>query len=472
LPPLTLLRPRNLGVAVALVALALAACSHNSSTPTTAATASPSPNPSTTPAGCVAVANGTAFIPDGGAGGAFQGVQVVHFEDSNTNLCGVASVLMVPFNGAVGAMGVASDGSTGQVALSSNGGVTFTQVEDVFGVAAASLIPAGATYNVTQYPTASPSTSPSPTPSQSPTLSDVNSVSILGTSSASVGLIGGPGMGFLGLTSLANAPPQFGGFIPWSGASPDPGSGNRPIVQVAPTPSSALARGPNDLLSFSVGIVATGYQFSIQAFDTTLGYGTSHNLRGSGAMAISPNDTTRALIAGAPGPDDITLITGLPSAITKSSTITLASRPHSVAISTGGAIAAVGADNGIYIIQGVNTTSISLVGAFKPNPADSNANALSFTGCDGRTYLLTNVSSVGFSLDQLYLIAVGTPPGQVCAKGYDSSLVAIAFNTATGVPPTPAPNPSPSPSSTPGPTQYTANGIVTRPVDTDYVIVR
>jgi hypothetical protein len=460
-----------MGVAVALVALALAACSHNTS-PTPAATASPSPNPSSTPAGCIEVANGTAFIPDGGAGGAFQGVQVVHFEDSNSNLCGVSTVLLVPFNGAVGAMGVAADGSTGQVALSSSGGVTYTQIEDVFGVAAASLIPAGATYNVTQYPTASPSSSPSPTPSQSPTLSDVNSVSILGTSSASVGLIGGPGMGILGLTSLANAPPQFGGFIPFNGASPDPGAGNRPIVQVAPTPSSALARGPNDLLAFSVGIVATGYQFQIQAFDTTLGYGTSHNLRGSGAMAISPSDTTRALIAGAPGPDDITLITGLPYAITKSSTITLASRPHSVAISSGGAIAAVGADNGIYVIQNVNTTSISLVAAFKPNPADSNANALSFTGCDGRTYLLTNVSSVGFSLDQLYLVAVGTPSGQVCPNGYDSSLVAIAFNTASGAPPTPAPNPSPSPSSTPGPTQFTANGIVTRPVDTDYVIVR
>jgi hypothetical protein len=469
---LTLLRPKNLGVALALVALALAACSHSGSTPSTSVTPTPSPNASTTPAGCVEVAGGVAFIPDGGNGGAFRGVQVVHFEDTNTNLCGVSTVLQVPFNGPVGPMGFASDGSTGQVALSGNGAVTFTQIEDVFGVLSASLIPAGSAYDVTQVPTAAPSSSPTPTPSTPVTLSDVNSISILGSSSASVGLVGGIGAGILGMTSLANAPPQFGGFIPFQGGSPDPGSGNRPIVQVAPTPSSALARGPNDLLSFSVGIVATGYQFSIGAVDTTLGYGSAHNLRGSGAMAISPADSSRALIAGAPGPDDVTLITGLPTGILKSSTITLGSRPHSVAISVGGTIAVVGGDNGIYVLQGVDTTAISLVAAFKPNPADANANALSFTGCDGRTYLLTNVTSVGFSTDQLYLVAVGSPSGEICPNGYDSSLVAIQFNTASGVPPSPAPNPSPSSSSTPGPTQFTANGIVTRPIDTDYVLVR
>lgn len=472
MPLLTLLRPKNLGVAVALVALALAACSHNGSTPNATVTPTPSPNASSTPAGCVEVANGTAFIPDGGSGGIFHGVQVVHFEDSNANLCGVAAVLQVPFASAVGPLGVATDGTVGQVALSTTGGSTFTQIEDVFGVSAASLIPAGATYDVTQVPTAAPSSSPTPTPSTPVTLSDVNSISILGSSSASVGLIGGIGAGILGMTSLANAPPQFGGFIPFTGASPNPGTGNRPIVQVAPTPSSALARGPNDLLSFSVGIVATGYQFALSAVDTTLGYGSAHNLRGSGEIAISPADATRALIAGAPGSNDVTLITNLPTQITKTSTITLGSRPHSIAISTGGTIAAVGADNGIYIIQGVNTSSISLVGAFKPNPVDSTANALSFTGCDGHTYLLTNVTSVGFSLDQLYLIAVGSPPGQFCTNGYDSSLVAIQLNTATGIPPTPAPVSTASPVATAGPTQFTANGIVTRPADTDYVIVR
>ena len=121
---------------------------------------------------------------------------------------------------------------------------------------------------------------------------------------------------------------------------------------------------------------------------------------------------------------------------------------------------------------GISTGTLSLVAAFKPNPADSNANAFSFTGCDGRTYLLTNVTSVGFSIDQLYLIAVGSPPGEICTNGYDSSLVAIQFNTATGVPPTAAPVSTASPAVTPGPTQFTANNIVTRPRDTDYVIVR
>jgi hypothetical protein len=467
LASLTLLRPRNLGVAVALVALALAACSHSGTStvsPGGGATATPTPNPSSSPLTCTQIATGAAFIPDGGNGGTFHGVQVVHFEDSSGNLCTSATILTVPFVGSVGALGAASDGTTALAAVSNNGGTTFTQIQDLFGVGGTSLIPAGMTYDVTVTPTPLPSTTP--TPSGAVVLSDVNSIAVLGSGSSSVGLIGGIGTGILGLTQLANAPPIFGGFIPFQGATPDPGVANRPIVAVAPTPGSALARGPSDLLVFSVTIVSTGYQFQLMNFDKTMGYG-AHNLRGAGNVAISA-DGSHALIAGAPGPNDVTLINNLPNSINKASTITLASRPHSVSISGGGLIAAVGADNGVYIITGVSTTAISLVAAFAPNPFDTTASAPTFTGCDGHVYRMTNVSSVGFSADERYLVLIGSPPTQVCASGYNSSLVAVPIDTTSGLQPTPAPSPSP----TAGPTQFTANGIVTRPTDTDYVIVR
>jgi hypothetical protein len=463
LVPQTSPRLRSWGVGVALVALTLGACSHSGSTPPSAnpsPTPTPTPNPSSTPVGCSAVNFGVAFIPDGGSG-SFRGVQAVHFEDTNSNLCGTVQIASIPFVGAVGALGFASDATTGLAAVSTNGGTTFTTVQDIFGINTSALIPVGSTYNVTVAPTATP------TPGGTVTLSDINSIWILGSSTASVGLIGGIGPGVLALTSLANAPPIFGGFVPFQGGTPDPGAGNRPIVAIGGS-SEALARGPADLLSYQIAIVPTGYQFSLKAIDTTLGYG-AHNLRGSGMIAINPQDSTRALIAGAPGPNDVTLVTGLPGAITKASTLTLPSRPHSVAITAGGVIAVVGADNGFYAITGANGSTITLVPAFAPNPADASANAPTFAGCTA-TLRMTNVSSVGFSSDQRYLVLVGTPPAQVCPGGNNSSLVAIAFNTATGVPPSPAPTAAPS--ATPGPSSYAANGIATRPTDTDYVIVR
>ena len=223
--PLTFPRLRSLGAGVALVALALGACSHSGSTPTPGSSPTPTPNPSTTPVGCSAVSFGVAFIPDGG-GGTFRGVQAVHFEDTTTNLCGSVQIVNIPFVGAVGAMGFASDATTGLAAVSTNGGATFTQVQDIFGINTSALIPVGSTYDVTLTPTPAPSTTP--TPSGPVVLSDVNSISILGSSTTSVGMIGGPGTGVLALTGLANAPPRFGGFVPFQGGTPAPGAGNRP----------------------------------------------------------------------------------------------------------------------------------------------------------------------------------------------------------------------------------------------------
>lgn len=464
--PLTFLRLRSLGVGVALVALALGACTHyGNSTPNPLPSATPTPNPSTTPVGCSAVSFGVAYIPDGGSG-TFRGVQAVHFEDTTTNLCGTVQIVTIPFVGAVGAMGFASDATTGLAAVSTNGGATFTQVQDIFGINTSALIPVGSTYDVTLTPTPAPSTTP--TPSGPVVLSDVNSISILGSSTTSVGLVGGSGTGVLALTALANAPPRFGGFVPFQGGTPNPGAGNRPIVAVEGT-SEALVRGSSDLLSYQINIVATGYQFTLKAIDTTLGYGAL-NLRGAGMIAFDPVDTTRAVIAGAPGPNDVTLITGLPGAISIASKLTLSSRPHSLAIANGGTLVVVGADNGFYAITGVDGSALSLVAPFAANPSDSTANAPTFTGCTGATFRMTNVNSVGFSNDQRYLIVVGTPPTQSCTNGNNSTLLALAFNTATGVPPSPAP--SPVASATAGPSSYTANGIVTRTTDTDYVIVR
>jgi len=452
-------------VAVALFALALAACSKSYGTPSPAATASPTANPAATPTppGCLGVAGGVAYIPDGG-GGSFHGIQVIHFEDSTTNLCATAQIVAVPFSGSVGPFDLASDGSTALAALSTGAGPPYTHIQDVFGAFNGNLIPAGSTYDITQPPTPTPSVTP--TPVGTSTLTESNSIGIVSTGTVSVGLVGGPGLGILGLTSLTNAPPQFGGFVPFQGGVPDPGPGNRPLVVVDPSSVSALMRGPNDMISYSIAIVATGYQFTLSAVDTTVGYGGATNLRGNGGIAFDPADVSKALVIQAPASNGVTLLTTLPALFTHASSIVLPSRPHSVAIATGGVIAVIGADNGFYILQGVDTQTLALVAPFAPIAGDAFANAPSFVGCDGATYRLTHISSVGLSADQRFLVVVGTPPTQHCASGNNSSMIALPFNTATGT------QPSPTPSVSPGPPQFTANNIVTRPADTDYVTVR
>jgi hypothetical protein len=484
-------RPQLFGMAVAAVALALAACGHSGgTTPTPVGTATPTPGPTGSVApGCTYNSSGIAYISDGGNGGSFTGVQVIHFEDSGSVLCGSTVISYVPFSGPLGPFYVNSDSDLAVGAYALGPGQPVTQVQDVFGANnAGNLIPVGAAYNVTQVPTPSPlpSQTPTPLPSTLPVLSDVGGVAIIGTGTQAVALVGGAGNGLLGVTSLSNAPPQFGGFAPYVGASPDPGLANRPNVVIAADdpPTSVLLRGPNDLLAYHVKIVQSGYQFKLVSVASNLGYGSGRFMRGPGAMTINPEDGTHAIVLQAPNPNDVVLLTSLPSAFNIGAVVTVPSHPTSVSIALGGRIAVVGAVNGFYVFSGVNGGTLAYVHPFAPNPTDARANAPKFRACDGRIYRMTNVSSVGISADQRYLVVVGTPPGPNCPGGLNTSLIALPFNTATGgqpspspVPsmtPTPKPSPSTSPAPTPSPihTMFTANGLINPPADTDYLIVK
>jgi hypothetical protein len=484
---LTFARPQVFGMAVAAVALALAACGHSGggSTPTTVATATPTPGPTGSVApGCLYQSSGIAYLSDGGNGGSFRGLQVVHFENSGAVLCNSPLVTYVPFSGPLGPFYIGSSGDVAVGAYALSDGGPITQIQDVFGASLGNLIPVGSAYDVTSIPTPRPSITPTAVPSFPPVLSDVGGVAIVGAGTSAVALVAGAGNGLLGVTSLALAPPQFGGYAPYVGGSPDPGLGNRTSVVVAADdpPTSVLLRGPNDILGYHVTLVQSGYQFKLVSYATNLGYGNGLFLRGTGGMAINPADATHGVMIKAPKPNDVVLLTSLPSAFNIGAVVTLPSVPHSVAIATGGQVAVVGADNGFYVFKGVNGGTLGYVHPFAPNPNDARANAPKFRACDGHLYRMTNVSSIGFSQDQRYIIVVGTPPGPNCAGGRDASLIALPFNTATGGQPSPSPKPSPTatpapgsspvPTPTPVPTMYTVNGLINPPVDTDYLIVR
>ncbi len=454
-------------------------------------TASASAGASATPC---AISLGIAYEPDGGNGGSLTGIQYTHFEDDNETLCSSANTPTTPrvvnFSSSVGGLGFASDASDA-VALLENSSGTYTLAQDIFGTSVGSLTPVGAPYDVSVEPTAVPtgtgaSPSASATPANAPLISNAQSVSLLSTGSSAVALIlGVPAPSstpaIVAITSLTNAPPQYGSDVPFTGSSytlTNAPNYLRNIVKVGTDTSGntvALARGPQDLVAFGITVVATGFQFNLKAEDATLG--SSATLRGSGAMAFDPADSGRALIGGTSSGagNTLTLVTGLPNSITKTTSIVLpgANTIRSIAIANSGVYALVGTDVGIFSIGGINATTLTIVSPFAPNSAAAMANALPYTNCMGTASTLTNVASVGISSDQKYLVALGSGSGVACPSGYNDAIVAIPYNPSTGGTPSPAPSPTATGGSTPSPapTNFTQNNVVAPPTGADLLYV-
>ncbi len=487
---LNLTRPRTLGIGLAVVSLAFAACSKSSSTsplpgPSSSATAAPtaSGSPSALTSPC-ANTLGIAYEPDGGNGGVFRGVQVTHFEDNAQNLCGaIASPNATPpgvaFSSAVGPLAFSRDRSDA-IAVLANATGTFTLAQDIFGAAVGSIVPVGVVYDLdanppTPAPGGSNAPSPSATATNAPLLADAQSIVILGNGSAGVALTTGTAGGgtpgaIVALTSLTNAPPQYGSAIPFSGSSftlKNITPNARSIVRIGSDPNQmvALARGPRDLLAFAVTLVGSGYQFDAKAVDATLGSNTT--LRGAGAIAFDPLDSSRALVGGtsaAGGGTTLTLVTGLPSTIVKSSTLTMPGNVRSIAVTDNGTYAVVGTDAGIVVVQGIDAGTLATVTPFAPAAGTASASAPNYRTCAGTSAVLTSIYSVALSGDQRFLVALGTTPGLTCASGYNASIVAVPFSTTSGTTPTP----SPSAGATSGPTSFVQNNVIAPPAGADY----
>ena len=315
-----------------------------------------------------------------------------------------------------------------------------------------------------------------------PVVPDAYSIALLGTGATGEALVTGAGAaGILGVTSLTNAPPQYGGFIPFVGGTINPPLYPRTNIVIASDTTYALVRGPLDLLVVSVTPSASGYHLQITQYSSALGYGASASLRGDGAMAVSQEDTGRALFALPGGSNAIELVTGLPKNVTMTASLPLPSRPHAVAITTSGAFAVVGADAGFYIISGIGSGQLMINAPFAPSPTSGMANSPAYVACDGSTRYLQNITSVAFASNK-YIVLYGTSPGVSCPSGLNSSIVVLPFNPATGSTPTPEPTPSPSPkppqgvtpspTASPMPTQFTQNGVVTLPSDSSLMVVR
>jgi hypothetical protein len=173
---------------------------------------------------------------------------------------------------------VAGDDGDDAVAIEANAAGAYTLIQDVFGGAVGTLVPVGMPYDVS-LPPPTPAASSTATPIPAPLIPAVTSVSIAGDLDAGVALIVGPAASppaIVALTSLTNAPPQYGLNVPFAGSTYTFTTGPTTPISivrydgVATTDGyTALIRGPGDLLSFAVTLVGSGYQFNAKSVPKT-----------------------------------------------------------------------------------------------------------------------------------------------------------------------------------------------------------
>ena len=469
-------RPRLLGIGFAVVSLAFAACGHsNNSTPAVVASLTPLPSLSPTVVTSPCVNAAAAYEPDGGNGNGFSGVQTIRYENSNSTLCAStpqSTPQAVTFSSPVGGLAFATDGSAAIALLrGTNGGFSLAQA--IFGASVGQLTPVGSAYPLDIMPTVSPA--PSVAPSAVPTILDASSVNVLGTSTQAVALTTGPGAtAVVALTRLTQAPPVFGNSIPFASPSytMSPQVASRSIVQTSPDGQTMLVRGASDLVSYEITLVSSGYQFNAVANDTTLGSGTL--LRGRGNIAFDPaSGSGRALIGGTSSGagSTLTLVTGLPKAITRASSIALPGNINAIVIDSSGTYGYVATDAGIVSVRGVNGSALSIVTPGFSGAANG-TNVLPFTNCNSQSAALSRVQGIGLAADGLFLVALGTQPGLACPSARNASVVAIPFNATAAMTPSPAPAPSAGSTTTPAPATFVQNNVIAPPSAADNFLVR
>jgi hypothetical protein len=161
-----------------------------------------------------------------------------------------------------------------------------------------------------------------------------------------------------------------------------------------------LARGYSGLTVFAVAPVTSHagslggtvvHSYTQTADVTALSSDVSD---GRGGMALSPVDSTRAVVI-TPG-SNIYLLTGMPGSPVTGTALdgSSAGSIYSVSVSPDGKTAIVGGDNGLLMISGVDTGSLAIVGSvFAPT----------YTGSSG-SVTLGYVRTLGITLDGKYVV--------------------------------------------------------------------
>ena len=191
-----------------------------------------------------------------------------------------------------------------------------------------------------------------------------------------------------------------------------------------------LARGPSGLAVFAVAPTTpqpgtnggtVSHSFTQLTDLTTLGSNTSFQ-SGRGGMALSPTDSSRAVIVQTINSvSTVMLLTALTSAnpvIGTTLTLPAAAYPYCVSVTPDGKLAIVGTQSGLFLYSGVDTGVLSSVGI--PYTPSYTLGTASVT--------LGSVPTLGITLDGKYVLA---------ADSSNAALLVIPF-TFNGFAPAPA----------------------------------
>ncbi len=177
-----------------------------------------------------------------------------------------------------------------------------------------------------------------------------------------------------------------------------------------------LARGYNGLTVYSIasitpvaGTIAGTISHSFTQQTNLANLGATNGEDGRDGMAISPKDSSRAVVVTS---GSVQLLTGLPTAATAGTAVSVPAgfTAYAVSISLDGKLAVVGGYNGLLLFSGVDTGTLAQVGTAAYVPSYSS----SFT--------LGTVTTLGITLDGKYVVA---------GDRDNASLVVIPFD-ATG----------------------------------------
>jgi len=228
---------------------------------------------------------------------------------------------------------------------------------------------------------------------------------------------------------------------------------NRDGVVISNDGKVLLARGSSGLTVFSIAPASGGgYTFTQTA--NLAAQGASNMEDGRDGMAISPMDSSRAVVIGdANGSMVVSLIVGLPGNpsvrsvhLRTPASMSLTSRQvvrperhgsrlalsgvsvlHAVAVSPDGKLAVVGTDAGLILLSGVDTGNLAQVG---------NIYSPSFT-VGNQSYQLGLVTTLGFTLDGKYVVVGAQQPsaanGTVLLIPVSASGFGAPFAQATGI---------------------------------------
>lgn len=194
-------------------------------------------------------------------------------------------------------------------------------------------------------------------------------------------------------------------------------------LAVSPDGKTLIARGQSQTFVYAITASNGQYTLTQTANDSVL----NGSIKGRGALAFDPVDSSKALFGYLAYGDQVMLETGLPSSPANGASIRLSGNTvNSLAFTPDGNYAVVGTKGGIYVLTGMGAGSLATVAQ-----STGTAYSMPFVDPTGSPQTTANVLSVGVSYDGKYVSAIATY-NDATNQQHEALLVAPITNGVIG----------------------------------------